>query len=281
MAGDLSLLVIASASFLISLLPKILEALLATNNPAQDADESITNALKDYVLPDFLTTGDLAIQGELELCRRLAENLLGASNLELWALTDCLDCFESISKYESQEEFYTKLKGRARVPLPFNLIVESEIPGELEKLLDSFPERSFRVVQLGHDNSNSLSRLWVIADGDLLKVSGEIGGEQVKLILAGDSLTREPGDDFRNERPATSSSLDLVSNTSSKHRTTRSDKPKRFNFPIRRRVIDKAQTSFSGLSNQNQIGQGFPEQVGGANAIPDIATRLRQLGHGI
>lgn len=281
-AGDWSLLLITSVSFLIAGLPKILGSIAELNqHKSEEANENQFEHV-NYVLPDVAITGDVSIEGDTDICRSFAKQLFWDSKEELWCLSDCLVCYESLDKStETMAQFISRLEDRAKVPLPFTLVLESKPEGELEDLLLRLVDRPFRIISLGFALSTANSKFRILDGLMPARVSGQIAGEPKSLILSEDSLTGQPAYDLGDYGPPTSNSLDLIGGGGGKHRTPSSNKPKWFDFPLRRNVINKAKPGFRSSVIQNQMSQGLSEQVRGADSITDISTRLRQLGHGI
>ncbi len=282
LAGDMSLLLIATASFLIALFPNAFaqfEQLTKQKNPA--VSECFSDRL-DYLLPDFLITADVAVEGPAALCRSLVKQLFRESKEELWCLSDCLECFETFHESnESISDFIFRLENRARVPMPFSVVLEGQLQGDIEDAIARSKDRPFRLITLGFAMPTSSSKFLILDSEMPARVVAEMEGIQQSLILSENSLTCEPANDFGDYRAPSGSSLNLIGNSSGKHRASSRDKSKGFNFPLRRNVINKAKPSFRRLATQNQVSEGLSEQVGRSDAISDITTRLRQLGHGI
>jgi hypothetical protein len=282
LAGDMSLLFITTASFLIALVPNAFTRfaqLTEQKNP--EVSEGFPDRL-DYLLPDFSITADVAVEGPAALCRSLVRQLFRESKEELWCLSDCLECFETFHESnESISEFISRIENRASVAMPFNVVLEAQPQVELEAAIARLADRPFRLITLGFSLPTSSSKFLILDNALPARVVAEIEGIQQRLILSENSLTCQPANDFGDYRAPSGSSLNLIGNSSGKHRASSRDKSKGFNFPLRRNVINKAKPSFRRLTTQNQVSEGLSEQVGSSDAISDITTRLRQLGHGI
>lgn len=282
LAGDMSLLLITTASFLIAFAPNViarLEQLTKQKNP--DVSEGFPDCL-DFSLPDFSITADVAVEGPAELCRSLVKQLFRESKEELWCLSDCLECFETFHDSNgSISEFIYRIENRASVAMPFSVVLEGQNRGDLEDAIARLVDRPFRLITMGFSLPTSETKFLILDSAMPARVVAEIEGIKRRLILSENSLTSQPANDFGDYRAPSGSSFNLIGNGSGKHRASSSNKSKRFNFPLRRNVIDKAKPGFRRLATQNQVSESLSEQVGSSDSISDITTRLRQLGHGI
>lgn len=94
-------------------------------------------------------------------------------------------------------------------------------------------------------------------------------------------LAGEARNDLRDNGFSAGNPFDLIGQIGPEERGPGGDKAKRFNFPIGRGMLNPAKLrSGRGLA-QNQIGHGAASEVAGADSVPDIATRLSNLGHRI
>ncbi len=282
LAGDLFLLLITTASFLIAFVPNAFarfEQLTKQRDP--EPSEGLQECV-DYSLPDISITADVAVEGPVELCQSFVKQLFRESKDELWCLSDCLECFETFhDSRESISEFISRLENRAGVPMPFSVVLEGQLQGDLEDAIARLRDRPFRLITLGFALPTSSSKFLILDSALPARVLAEVKGIQQSLILSENSLTCQPANDFGDYRAPSGSSLNLIGNSSGKHRASSRDKSKGFIFPLRRNVINKAKPSFRRLTTQNQVSEGLSKQVGRSDAISDITTRLRQLGHGI
>ncbi len=282
LAGDMSLLLITTASFLIAFIPNAFARFeQLTKQENTELSEGFPDRL-DFSLPDFSITADVAIEGPAELCRSFVKQLFRESKEELWCLSDCLECFETFHESnESISEFISRIENRASVPMSFNVVLEGQHQGDLEYAIARLADRPFRLITLGFSLPTSSSKFLILDNALPARVVAEIEGIQQRLILSESSLTCQPANDSGDYRASSGSSFNLIGNGGGKHRASSRDKPKWFNFPLRRSVIDKAKPGFRRLATQNQVSESLSEQVGSSDSISDITTRLRQLGHGI
>lgn len=93
------------------------------------------------------------------------------------------------------------------------------------------------------------------------------------------ALSGEPGNQSGDNGAPSSNTLDLVRDVSSDEGGSSSDKSKWLRLPFWRAMLNPTKLGERGLSPQNQISQGPPGEVTGANTIPDISTRMSNLGH--
>ena len=108
-------------------------------------------------------------------------------------------------------------------------------------------------------------------------------GEASSVIYLPDylGLASQASDDLGNDRPPAGDSLNLIGQVSADQSTAGSDKPKRFNFPLWRIVVNPAQRRQVSAAAKQQVGHRSAGEVAGADTVTDIATRLANLGHRI
>lgn len=239
-----------------------------------------------YVLPAVSQTGDFLLEGKLDHCTRLLAFLFASANEELWWVSthkDAIKSFQAVdpSIFEERDLFTKSLHSRAKVSYPFTVLVDGESAGDFLDVLVAERQQTLRFVVIGTRLESASGHLKVRAEHSALIAEGRIADRQVELTVIDGSLTSEPADDPRDERLSTSERLELVSQASRHHGSTRRNESKRFNFPFRRRVIDEAKGSLRSIPTQNQVGQNLSSQMGSANPVTDITARLRDLGHGV
>lgn len=284
LTGDMILFFLIVASAFIALLPRLLSAKVSKVEKSPEVLEPgiFTLDNQPFVLPPASITQDISLVADFETGRRFLRMLLADSGEEVWCLDSFdIDCQKSISLSSSSSEAdIAQLSARSKISLPFSLILKSTTWPRLSKL-PWIQNRSFRVIALGEPVPGCKSQITLEIREDHVQAIGNVGGEQVHLIYREDLLTSEPADDLGNQRASTGRSLDLVSQAGSKHGTSGGDEPKWFNFPIGRAVVDKTQTGFETRVAKNQVSEGLAGEMRGADTISDVASRLRQLGHGI
>lgn len=281
-SGDFLLLFLTLVSLGINFLPR----LFREKEPVRTHDAPRLGVFdrehQTFILPPAAITGDISLVTQPEFGYRLLSQLFRESSEEIWCLGEFnLDCFRKIIVGSATEEDdMAELSTRSRISLPFTLIAQTAYWQRLGNLLSS-ENRSFRLILVGEQAINTPSQISLtVMDGGLRAV-GNLGAEEVELTVRDQLLASEPADDLRNNRASAGGFFNLVGQASGDHSSARSNKSKRFNFPIGRAVIYKAELGFRTGSAENQISQGFSSEVRGADPITDIAARLRQLGHGI
>jgi hypothetical protein len=281
-SGDFLLLSISLASFGINFLPQ----LFRDKEPVRTHDAASLGVFdrerRAFILPPPAITGDISIVTQPEIGYRFLRQLFSGTSEEIWCLGECnLDCYRKIVMGSATEEDdMADLSSRSRISLPFTLIAKTADWHRLSNPLLS-ENRSFRLVLVGDQAINTPSQIALSVMGGELRAVGNLGAEEVELTVREQLLAGEPANDFRNEGAPAGGSFKLVGHTSGDHSSARGNKSKRFNFPVGRSVIHKAETGFRTGSAENQISQGFASEVRSADPIADITARLRQLGHGI
>ncbi len=239
-----------------------------------------------FQLPSKAETGDICLVGELSECGRFFSHLISGSEEEVWWIANlagppvCFRCFDSSSPQE-MELFRDMVLERSRIPHPFTLFLADSAANKLVEELFGARSRTFRIVYVKDKHLGASSYLSVKKEHNTLVATGKIAGENLVLRVKEDLLSSEQSDDPRDEGPSARKTLDLVGQASTNQRAPRRDEPKRFKFPFRRTVINKAKIAFGGGSSQNQISQSFAGEMRSPDAVSDITTRLRHLGHGI
>ena len=281
-SGDFLLLSITLASFGINFLPQ----LFRDKEPIRTHDAAPLGVFdrerRAFILPPPAITGDISLVTQPEIGYRFLRQLFSGTSEEIWCLGEFnLDCYRKIILGSAtEEEDIAELSARSRVSLSFTLIAQTADWHRLRNLLSS-ENRSFRLILIGDQATNTPSQISLnVIDGELRAV-GNLGTEEVELTVRDQLLASEPANDLRNEGASAGGSFNLVGQASGDHSSARGNKSKRFNFPVRRSVIHKAETGFRTRSAENQISQGFSSEVRSADPIADITARLRQLGHRI
>jgi len=280
-SGDFLLLSITLASFGINFLPQ----LFRDKEPIRTHDAAPLGVFdrerRAFILPPPAITGDISLVTQPEIGYRFLRQLFSGTSEEIWCLGEFnLDCYRKIIMGSATEEDIAELSARSRVSLSFTLIAQTADWHRLRNLLSS-ENRSFRLMLIGDQATNTPSQISLnVIDGELRAV-GNLGTEEVELTVRDQLPASEPANNLRDEGASAGGSLDLVGQASGDHSSARGDKSKRFNFPVRRSVIHKAETGFRTGSAENQISQGFSSEVRSADPIADITARLRQLGHRI
>ncbi len=279
--GEFLLLAITLASFGINFLPQ----LFRDKEPIRTHDAAPLGVFdrerRAFILPPPAITGDISLVTQPEIGSRFLRQLFSGTSEEIWCLGEFnLDCYRKIIMGSATEEDIAELSDRSRISLPFTLIAQTTDWHRLRNLLSS-ENRSFRLILIGDQVTNTLSQISLnVIDGELRAV-GNLGTEEVELTVRDQLPASEPANDLRNEGASAGGSFNLVGQASGDHSSARGNKSKRFNFPVGRLVIHKAETGFRTGSAENQISQGFSSEVRSADPITDITARLRQLGHGI
>lgn len=282
--GDFLLLALILASGGIMLLPRFFDLRQrkppSTEPPSNPGVFDQSNQI--FLIPPPKATGDISLSGPPDICYRFLRQLFRDSTEEIWCLGQFdFNCHRSIYLASTEaENDLAELVARSKVSLPFTLLAEPTAWNQIKDLPWAEP-RTFRVILVGEPKSETSSELILSVNHEGICAVGNLGADFVDLIARENLSSSQPADDFRNERASSSGSFDLISQASGKHRPSSGDKSERFNFPIRRLVVDKTKSRLKAGYAKDQIGERFAGQVGSANTITDIATRLRQLGHGI
>ncbi len=280
-SGDFLMLFLALASLGINFLPQ----LFRDKEPIRTHDAAPLGVFdrerRAFILPPPAITGDISLVTQPEIGSRFLRQLFSGTSEEIWCLGEFnLDCYRKIIMGSATEEDIAELSDRSRISLPFTLIAQTTDWHRLRNLLSS-ENRSFRLILIGDQVTNTLSQISLnVIDGELRAV-GNLGTEEVELTVRDQLPASEPANNLRNEGASAGGSFNLVGQASGDHSSARGNKSKRFNFPVGRLVIHKAETGFRTGSAENQISQGFSSEVRSADPIADITARLRQLGHGI
>ena len=280
-AGDFLLLVLILISSAVWALPRF----LTDHNPHLPEVEvtSGTGILDEgkhlFALPPKQITGDITLVGPAEACTRFVSQLFIASVEEIWCIGDFgVNCYKSIAPDSPNE--LLDLLDRSKISLPFTVIADEESWQRL--MVSPWPQdRSFRLILLGSIALSTQSNLVLSVSREGIRAQGNLGDQNVDLVLRDELLASEPADDLRQERAPASGSFQLVGQASGKHRPSSSKKSKWFNFPARRAVIDKTKLRFRAMPSKDQVGQSLASEVRGADAISDVSARLRNLGHGV
>jgi hypothetical protein len=239
-----------------------------------------------YVLPNGSETGDFALEGEFDHCRRFFAHLFTTTKEELWWVSKkqaSFECFESFdpSTAEERESFIQAIHRRAKVSYPFTVAVDAESASDFIEGLPTHRHAAFRLVFIGGRHALAKSQLQVRVEQNALIAEGIVADQKVELCVIDQSLTGEPGNDFRDEGFSTGEILHSVRQSSRKHGSTGRNESKRFHLPFRGGMIDQAERRSRGVSIQQKVSQNLSSQMGSPDSITDIATRLRDLGHGI
>ncbi len=280
-SGDFLLLMLILLSSAVWTLPK----LLSEQNPRlHEVEETLGTGIFDegnqlFVLPPKQITGDITLVGSTGACSRFVSHLFHDAVEEIWCLGELgLNCYKSIAPDSTNEIRY--LIDRSKISLPFTVIADEESWQRLT--VSPWPQdRSFRLILLSANGPSNQSNIVLSITREGVRAKGNIGDQNVDLILRDELLTSEPADNLRQERASASSSFELVGQASGKHRSSSSNESKWFNFPARRAVIDETKLRFRALSSKNQVRQSLPSEVRGSDAISDVSARLRNLGHGV
>ena len=281
-SGDILLLFLTLASFGINFLPRLFaekEPVRTDNAPPLGV---FNHKHQVFTLPPPAITGDISLVTQPEIGSRFLRQLFWGTSEEIWCLDEFnLDCYRKIIMGSTtEEEDLAELSARSRVSLSFTLIALTADWQRISNLLSS-ENRSFRVILIGDQATNTPSQISLsIIDGEF-KAVGNLGTEEVELTVRDQLPASEPANDLRNEGASAGSSFNLVGQASGDHSSASGNKSKRFDFPVGRSVIHKAELGFRTGSAENQISQGFSSEVRSADPITDITARLRQLGHGI
>lgn len=279
--GDFLLLMLTFLSSAVWALPK----LLSQQNPRlQEVEETLGTGIFDegnqlFVLPPKQITGDITLVGSTEACTSFVSQLFHDADEEMWCLGELgLNCYKSIAGDSTNE--IRDLIDRSKISLPFTVISDEESWQRLT--VSSWPQdRSFRLILLSAKGPSTQSNLVLSITREGVRVKGNLGDQNVDLILRDELLAREPANNFRQEGASASGSFELVGQASGKHRPSSSNESKWFNFPARRAVIDKTKLRFRALPSKNQVRQSLASEVRGSDAISDVSARLRNLGHGV
>lgn len=280
-SGDFLLLMLIFLSFAVSELPK----LLSEQNPRlQEVEETSGSGIFDegnqlFVLPPKQITGDITLVGSTEACTSYVSQLFHDADEEMWCLGELgLNCYKCIAPDSTNE--ILDLIDRSKISLPFTVIADEESWQRLT--VAPWPhDRSFRLILLSAKDSLTQSNLVLSITREGVRAKGNLGDQNVDLILRDELLASKPADNLRQERASASGSFELVGQASGKHRPSSSNESQWLNFPARRAVIDKTKVRFRALSSKNQVGQSLASEVRGADAISDVSARLRNLGHGV
>lgn len=280
-SGDLLLLMLILLSSVVWVLPK----LLSKQNPRlHEVEKTSETGIFDegnqlFVLPPKQITGDITLVGSTEACTSFVSQLFHDAVEEIWCLGNFgLNCYKSIAPDSTNDVL--DLNNRSKISLPFTVIAGDESWQRLVVL--PWPQdRSFRLILLSAEALSTQSNLVVMDTREGIRAQGNLGNQNVDLILRDELFSCEPADNLRQERAPASSSFELVGQASGKHRPSSSYESKWFNFPAPRAVIDKTKLRFRTLSSKNQVSQSLASEVRGADAISDVSARLRNLGHGV
>ena len=281
---------ISILSFFIVVMPKLsfLSKEVVDQTPRVNLELGVvygTNQLS-FQLPSRAETGDICLVGEQSECGRFFSHLISGSEEEVWWISDsagppaCFRCFDSSSPQE-MKLFRDAILERSRISHPLTLFLADSAANKLVEELFGAQVRTFRIVYVKDKHLGANSYLMVKQEHNTLVATGKFAGENLVLRVKEDLLASEQGDDPRDEGPPAGKTLDLVGQASTNHGSPSRDEPKRFKFPFRRDVINKAKIAFGSGSSQNQISQSFGGEMRSPDAVSDIATRLRHLGHGI
>jgi hypothetical protein len=282
--------VISILSFFIVAIPKLsfLSKEVVDQTPRVDLELGVVYGANQlpFQLPSKAETGDICLVGELSECGRFFAYLISGSEEEVWWIANlagppvCFRCFDSSSPQEL-ELFRAMVLERSRISHPFTLFLADSAANKLVEELFGARSQTFRIVYVKDKHLGASSYLMVKQEHNTLVATGKISGENLVLRVKEDLLSSEQSDDPRDEGPSARKTLDLVGQASTNHGSPSRDEPKRFKFPFRRTVINKAKIAFGSGSSQNQISQSFAGEMRSPHAVTDIATRLRHLGHGI
>ena len=280
-SGDFLLLILIFLSAAVWALPK----LLSEQNPRlQEVEETSGTGILDagkhvFALPPKQITGDITLGGPTEACTSFVSKLFHDAVEEIWCLADLgLNCYKIIA-WDSSSDI-RDLLDRSKISLPFTVIADEESWQRL--MVSPWPQdRSFRLILLSAKALSTQSNLFVSITREGIRAQGNLGDQNVELILRDELLASEPADNLRQERASASGSFQLVGQASGKHRSSSSNESKWFNFPAWRVVIDKTKLRFRALSSKNQVRQSLASEVRGADAVSDVSARLRNLGHGV
>lgn len=280
--GDALLLCLSLLSLGIYLVPRLIQqrSKEASNLVSEQDPGVFSDNNQLFLLPSAAITSDIFLVGPPALSVRFLRQLFAHSVEEIWCLGNFdLAVYREIHLGGSTERSgLAELAERSRLSLPFTLVAHLD---DWNRVQTYFPARSFRTILLCNQATNSSSKLALsFIDGEIRAV-GTIGADAVSLVVREQLPASEPANDAREDGVLAAGTLNLVSHASGKHGTTRSNKAKWFNFPLGRAMVSKAELGFRAGPTKNQVSESLPSQVRGANAIADISTRLRQLGHGI
>lgn len=294
-AGDFLLLVISMTSVVVWILPRLIESRTAELKPISESSpwptpplgQLVTKEGAEYQLPPSPKSQLIAmnlngLDSEKFLC-----SFLQACQEEFWLVGSHSQAgfMQQISPDADSQllvTFAKQFKSRADIPLALNLLV-TDLQAALakEELAELFKdvEENYRILFLGR--SRSEAALDVEQRNGVYRVTGIISGSHLEFYFADSALTGEQTNYRSYEGLPSSQALGNVGKASSQHRTASGNKPKWFNLPAGRVVINKRERGEVGGLSKDQVGHGSSSEVRGADPVSDISTRLANLGHRI
>jgi len=210
---------------------------------------------------------------------------------EVWVLSEHrlrqAESMKQLSLDENRDllsRFMTDFEKRSQISFPVNLFVieVSSRAEEISSWIESLENTSsLRIFYSGKLNLRSDARLLVEQKSGVFRISCNSENLTFEAFMRNLSFPGENANQLRDQGISSSELFNLIGNSGGKHSSPGSNKPKRFNLPLGRGVIDKAKASQTGFSTKNQISLNPTSEVRGSNPITDITSRLTNLGHGI